>query len=116
MKYCNLMPEILASFRCHFFIKFIVDLLFSKKNVFFPLECTFKFMFCYCFQLQALEMQGKQVEAMVELSKICLLLRIFPPEESSVCIFNNNLHFFPLKFPTSLDEQLICKRFSCSRY
>ncbi|ESW14627.1 hypothetical protein PHAVU_007G004000 [Phaseolus vulgaris] len=34
-------------------------------------------------QAWALEMQGKQVEAMVELSKICLLLRIFPPEESS---------------------------------
>ncbi|KAL2597768.1 hypothetical protein AAZX31_11G204000 [Glycine max] len=31
---------------------------------------------------KALEMQGKQVDAMVELSKICLLLRIFPPEES----------------------------------
>lgn len=34
-------------------------------------------------QAWALEMQGKQVDAMVELSKICLLLRIFPPEESS---------------------------------
>ena len=42
-------------------------------------------------------MQGKQVDAMVELSKICLLLRIFPPEESSVCIFNVNLQFFPIK-------------------
>ncbi|RDX73414.1 hypothetical protein CR513_46985, partial [Mucuna pruriens] len=34
-------------------------------------------------QAWALEMQGKHVDAMVELSKICLLLRIFPPEESS---------------------------------
>lgn len=34
-------------------------------------------------QAWALEMQGKNVDAMVELSKICLLLRIFPPEESS---------------------------------
>nr|KYP75396.1 hypothetical protein KK1_008124 [Cajanus cajan] len=34
-------------------------------------------------QAWALEMQGKQVDAIVELSKICLLLRIFPPEESS---------------------------------
>ena len=31
-------------------------------------------------------MQGKHVDAMAELSKICLLLQIFPPEESSVCI------------------------------
>ncbi|KAK7270049.1 hypothetical protein RIF29_22926 [Crotalaria pallida] len=34
-------------------------------------------------QAWALEMQGKHVDAMVELSKICLLLQIFPPEESS---------------------------------
>ncbi|WJX15536.1 hypothetical protein P8452_05668 [Trifolium repens] len=34
-------------------------------------------------QAWALEMQGKHVEALGELSKICLLLRIFPPEESS---------------------------------
>ncbi|KAL2323836.1 hypothetical protein Fmac_022894 [Flemingia macrophylla] len=34
-------------------------------------------------QAWALEIQAKQVDAMVELSKICLLLRIFPPEESS---------------------------------
>ncbi|KAK7390713.1 hypothetical protein VNO78_18737 [Psophocarpus tetragonolobus] len=34
-------------------------------------------------QAWALEMQGKKVDATVELSKICLLLRIFPPEESS---------------------------------
>ena len=34
---------------------------------------------------QALEIQGKHAEAKLELSKICLMLRIFPPEESSVC-------------------------------
>ncbi|XP_024022116.1 uncharacterized protein LOC21407430 [Morus notabilis] len=34
-------------------------------------------------QAWALEMQGKHDEAMSELSKICLILRIFPPEESS---------------------------------
>ncbi|KAF7837141.1 PTI1-like tyrosine-protein kinase 3 [Senna tora] len=34
-------------------------------------------------QAWALEVQGKHVEAKLELSKICLLLRIFPPEESS---------------------------------
>nr|XP_025674632.1 uncharacterized protein LOC112775295 isoform X2 [Arachis hypogaea] len=33
--------------------------------------------------IQALEMQGKHVESMAELSKICHLLQIFPPEESS---------------------------------
>lgn len=30
-------------------------------------------------------MQGKHAEAMLELSKMCLVLRIFPPEESAVC-------------------------------
>ncbi|XP_059450358.1 uncharacterized protein LOC132181239 isoform X2 [Corylus avellana] len=35
-----------------------------------------------CF-LQALEMQGKHVEAKLELSKICLIHRTFPPEEFS---------------------------------
>ncbi|KAJ7957385.1 Phosphoribosylformylglycinamidine synthase [Quillaja saponaria] len=34
-------------------------------------------------QAWALKMQGKHAEAKVELSKICLLLRVFPPEESS---------------------------------
>ncbi|KAF3455435.1 hypothetical protein FNV43_RR00062 [Rhamnella rubrinervis] len=34
-------------------------------------------------QAWALEMQGKHAEAMLELSKICLVLRIFPPEESA---------------------------------
>ena len=34
---------------------------------------------------QALEIQGKHAEAEFELSKKCLMLRIFPPEESSVC-------------------------------
>ncbi|XP_019427655.1 PREDICTED: uncharacterized protein LOC109335869 [Lupinus angustifolius] len=34
-------------------------------------------------QAWALEMQGKHIDATVELSKICLFLRIFPPEESS---------------------------------
>ncbi|KAM1050041.1 hypothetical protein ACFX13_032568 [Malus domestica] len=34
-------------------------------------------------QAWALVMQSKHAEALVELSKICLLLRIFPPEESS---------------------------------
>ncbi|KAF4375837.1 hypothetical protein G4B88_026416, partial [Cannabis sativa] len=34
-------------------------------------------------QAWALEMQGKHDEAMSELSKICLILRIFPPDESS---------------------------------
>ncbi|KAL1295559.1 hypothetical protein HN51_056425 [Arachis hypogaea] len=34
-------------------------------------------------QAWALEMQGKHVESMAELSKICHLLQIFPPEESS---------------------------------
>ncbi|CAB4263497.1 unnamed protein product [Prunus armeniaca] len=37
-----------------------------------------------CFlQAWALVMQGKHAEAVLELSKICLILRIFPPEESS---------------------------------
>ncbi|KAK9932512.1 hypothetical protein M0R45_019747 [Rubus argutus] len=37
-----------------------------------------------CFlQAWALVMQGKHAEAVVELSKICLVWRIFPPEESS---------------------------------
>ncbi|KAB1213343.1 hypothetical protein CJ030_MR5G003587 [Morella rubra] len=37
-----------------------------------------------CFlQAWALEMQGKHAEAKLELSKICLMLRIFPPEDSS---------------------------------
>ncbi|KAK7844171.1 hypothetical protein CFP56_011144, partial [Quercus suber] len=35
------------------------------------------------FVLNALEIQGKHAEAKLELSKICLMLRIFPPEESS---------------------------------
>ncbi|XP_050252249.1 uncharacterized protein LOC126698821 isoform X3 [Quercus robur] len=35
--------------------------------------------------LQALEIQGKHAEAKFELSKICLMLWIFPPEESSLC-------------------------------
>ncbi|XP_004300002.1 PREDICTED: uncharacterized protein LOC101306137 [Fragaria vesca subsp. vesca] len=35
----------------------------------------------------ALVMQGKHAEAMVELSKICLVWRIFPPEESSQQMF-----------------------------
>ncbi|KAL5543270.1 hypothetical protein UlMin_010980 [Ulmus minor] len=34
-------------------------------------------------QAWALEIQGKHAEAKLELSKICLVLRIFPPEESS---------------------------------
>ncbi|XP_030938277.1 uncharacterized protein LOC115963421 isoform X3 [Quercus lobata] len=34
-------------------------------------------------QAWALEIQGKHAEAKLELSKICLMLRIFPPEESS---------------------------------
>ncbi|KAF3457965.1 hypothetical protein FNV43_RR02627 [Rhamnella rubrinervis] len=34
-------------------------------------------------QAWALEMQGKHAEAMLELSKICLVLWIFPPEESA---------------------------------
>ncbi|XP_030933162.1 uncharacterized protein LOC115959007 isoform X2 [Quercus lobata] len=33
--------------------------------------------------LQALEIQGKHAEAKFELSKICLMLWKFPPEESS---------------------------------
>lgn len=33
---------------------------------------------------QALEMQGKPIEAVNELSKLCLVHRIFPPEEGSV--------------------------------
>ncbi|KAK7343233.1 hypothetical protein VNO77_11823 [Canavalia gladiata] len=37
----------------------------------------------FLLQAWALEIQGKHVDALVELSKICLLLRIFPPEESS---------------------------------
>ncbi|OMO97708.1 hypothetical protein COLO4_14416 [Corchorus olitorius] len=38
----------------------------------------------FCFlQAWAFEMQGKHTEAMLELSKICLVHRIFPPEESS---------------------------------
>ncbi|KAL4596892.1 hypothetical protein ACB092_12G196400 [Castanea dentata] len=36
-------------------------------------------------QAWALEIQGKHAEAKFELSKICLMLQIFPPEESSVC-------------------------------
>ena len=48
-------------------------------------------------------MQGKQVDAMVELSKICLLLRIFPPEESLVCllvywIVDFTLNYIPLVY------------------
>lgn len=35
---------------------------------------------------QALEMQGKHAEAVRELSKLSLTHRIFPPEESSVCV------------------------------
>ncbi|KAL5543260.1 hypothetical protein UlMin_010970 [Ulmus minor] len=34
-------------------------------------------------QAWTLEIQGKHAEAKLELSKICLVLRIFPPEESS---------------------------------
>ncbi|XVF08380.1 hypothetical protein REPUB_Repub06bG0221500 [Reevesia pubescens] len=38
----------------------------------------------FCFlQAWAFEMQGKHTEAALELSKICLVHRIFPPEESS---------------------------------
>ncbi|XP_065621519.1 uncharacterized protein LOC136061411 [Quercus suber] len=36
-------------------------------------------------QAWALEIQGKHAEAKFELSKICLMLWIFPPEESSLC-------------------------------
>ena len=39
----------------------------------------------YAVLIQALEMQGRHSEAVVELSKICLIHQIFPPEESSVC-------------------------------
>ncbi|TXG72884.1 hypothetical protein EZV62_001463 [Acer yangbiense] len=38
-------------------------------------------------QAWALEMQGNHPGALLELSKICLVFRIFPPEESSVCAF-----------------------------
>ena len=34
---------------------------------------------------QALEIKGKRAEAKFELSKICLMLWKFPPEESFVC-------------------------------
>ncbi|KAJ6991348.1 hypothetical protein NC653_019519 [Populus alba x Populus x berolinensis] len=41
-----------------------------------------------CFlQAWALEVQGKHSEAVYELSKICLVLQTFPPEESSVSSF-----------------------------
>lgn len=36
-------------------------------------------------------MQGKHVDTLAELSKIGLLLRIFPPEESSVSTLTDNL-------------------------
>lgn len=34
---------------------------------------------------QALEVQNKHSEGLVELFKVCLIHRIFPPEENSVC-------------------------------
>lgn len=45
--------------------------------------------------VQALEVQGKHSEAVLELSKICVILRTFPPEESSVwCWFVDvTVHF-----------------------
>ena len=51
---------------------------------------------CNAIWLQAFEMQGNHTEALLELSKICLVHLIFPPEESSVC--NLFLAFF-LKLP-----------------
>jgi hypothetical protein len=38
-------------------------------------------------RMQALEMQGKRSEALDELSKICRIHNMFPPEENSVCIW-----------------------------
>lgn len=62
------------------------------------MNAPLKFMCFWFFQLQALEMQGKHVDALGELSKICLLLRIFPPEESSVCSLNKICKYFSITF------------------
>lgn len=52
-------------------------------------------------------MQGKHVDALGELSKMCLILQVFPPEESSVCTLNNNLQkYFHWIFPLVLNECL----------
>lgn len=40
------------------------------------------------FVIQALEAQQKRLEALEELQKICLILRIFPPEENSVSFYS----------------------------
>ncbi|GFP80709.1 hypothetical protein PHJA_000214200 [Phtheirospermum japonicum] len=37
-------------------------------------------------QAWALEVQNKHAEALVELFNVCLIHRIFPPEENSVCL------------------------------
>lgn len=49
-----------------------------------------EFMFHNSILLQALKMQGKHSEAVLELSKICVIHHIFPPEESSVCVLFSN--------------------------
>lgn len=48
------------------------------------------FMLHLLYILQALEMQGNRSEALLELSKICNVFQVFPPEESSVCVL---IHF-----------------------
>lgn len=45
-------------------------------------------------------MQGKHAEAKLELSKICLVLRIFPPEESAVSA---------IVYPCNFMEVSLCK-------
>lgn len=43
------------------------------------------------FFIQALEAQQKRSEALEELQKICLFLRIFPPEDNSVIFYFTGL-------------------------
>lgn len=77
------------------------------------------------FSFQALEMQGKHSEAMVEMSKLSLIHRIFPPEESSVCAliidyFGNSvfcfLYMYYLSHLQSLDDCCSTRSDSIARY
>lgn len=69
----------------------------------------------YAVLIQALEMQGRHSEAVVELSKICLIHQIFPPEESSVCdpVFSKFIFGILFDFLSDHDSYFFSS-FSCS--
>lgn len=50
----------------------------------FDISGFYQYKLWNSFLIQALELQGKRSEALKELSKICRIYQIFPPEEHSV--------------------------------